>query len=305
MYQAKELVASVAARPLGLPATAIREINILKECTGHRNVISLLRVDLSARNSFDLVFELMDMDLFQFLGGDRHLYEADTRFLVTQLLQGLDFLHGNSIIHRDLKPQNLLLRGSRQHGPISLITLKIADFGLARWLDEPVTRFASEMITLWYRPPDLILGNENYSAACDIWSVGCIMAEMLRHPHKPLFAGDREETQLRLIGRALGRIYYPAMSRYVHHESFEDTLRLVTDPPKAPLQTQVSCSVDALDILHRMLQCNPDHRCSARGALQHHFFSSTSTGSGNKVPASSSSSSSLLALWGSPSSASL
>lgn len=106
-----------------------------------------------------------------------------------QLLKGIENCHKNKVLHRDLKPQNLLI--SREG------ILKLADFGLARAFGIPVKNYTHEVVTLWYRAPDILLGSKKYSTSVDIWSIGCIFAELVNR--KPLFAGCSEEDQLKKI----------------------------------------------------------------------------------------------------------
>lgn len=111
-----------------------------------------------------------------------------------QLLEGISYCHANRILHRDLKPQNLLLSKKNE--------LKIADFGLARAFGVPIRGYSNQVVTLWYRPPDVLLGNTRYSSCIDMWSIGCIFYEMVKG--EPLFPGQSVEEEVDLIFKALG-----------------------------------------------------------------------------------------------------
>merc|ERR1719224_91347 len=166
----------------GVPSTAIREIAILKELW-HENIVRLIDV-FCKPGELTLVFELMDSDLkkhMKALGG--RLQPGKVRDFNLQLLKGVEFCHANRIIHRDLKPQNLLIDSSTGR-------LKIADFGLARAFSLPVPQYTHEVVTVWYRPLEILLGSKLYSIPVDLWGVGCILAEMATG--SPLFAGDSE-----------------------------------------------------------------------------------------------------------------
>jgi cyclin-dependent kinase len=115
-----------------------------------------------------------------------------------QLLSGIAFCHGHRVVHRDLKPQNLLID---KEG-----ALKLADFGLARAFGIPIRTYTHEVVTLWYRAPEILLGSRHYSTAVDVWSAGCIFAEMATH--KPLFPGDSEIDELFKIFRYLRPIFF-------------------------------------------------------------------------------------------------
>jgi len=106
-----------------------------------------------------------------------------------QLVRGIAFCHQHKVLHRDLKPQNLLINKSN--------VLKLADFGLARGFGVPVKNYTHEVVTLWYRPPDVLMGSKTYSTSVDIWSIGCIFAEMVTK--KPLFPGSSDEDELQKI----------------------------------------------------------------------------------------------------------
>jgi len=163
----------------GIPSTAIREISLLKELQ-HPNIVRLVNV-LHTDKKLTLVFEYLDQDLKRLLDtcGPQGLSSDQVKSYLYQLLNGTAKCHKHKILHRDLKPQNLLIN---REG-----TLKLADFGLARAFGIPVKNFTHEVVTLWYRAPDILMGSKYYSTSVDIWSVGCIFAELVNR--RPLFAG--------------------------------------------------------------------------------------------------------------------
>jgi negative regulator of PHO system len=199
----------------GTPSTAIREISLMKELK-HPNIVRLYDV-IHTESKLMLVFEFMDLDLKKYMDshGERGALEpAVVRSFMWQLLKGTAFCHDNRVLHRDLKPQNLLINKKGE--------LKLADFGLARAFGIPVNTFSNEVVTLWYRAPDVLLGSRTYSTSIDVWSAGCIMAEcvsfvpllsVLVHTHRqfcrmisgvPLFRGRDNNDQLNQIIRILG-----------------------------------------------------------------------------------------------------
>lgn len=188
----------------GIPCTAVREISLLRELH-HPNVVRLLDI-LHTEKKLTLVFEYLDSDLKKYLGTtnppppDGEVVvelSAEYRELVTdflyQLLQGIAYCHESLVLHRDLKPQNLLVSRRGE--------LKIADFGLARTFGAPVRSYSSEVVTLWYRSPDVLLGNKYYSTSIDVWSVGCIFAEMVNG--RPLLPGTNLNDQLLCIQKCV------------------------------------------------------------------------------------------------------
>jgi serine/threonine protein kinase len=165
-----------------------------------------------------LVFEFVDMDLKKYMDSVNGPLEPELikvlralgfctfshpprQSYTYQMLSGLNYCHSRAILHRDLKPQNIL---------ISLTTgvLKLADFGLARAFVPPIRPFTHEVVTLWYRPPEILLGGRTYSLPMDMWGVGCIIAEMLTK--RPLFPGDSEVDQLFKIFRSLALSAFPS-----------------------------------------------------------------------------------------------
>jgi len=154
----------------GIPSTAIREVSILKELP-HKNVVQLRDV-YCTKQRVNLVFEFVESDLKKFMKRSGGALACNlVRDFGYQLLSGLDFLHKHRVIHRDLKPQNLLI--TQETNPV----LKIADFGLARAFALPVPKYTHEVVTVWYRAPEILLGQAEYALAVDIWSCGCIIAE--------------------------------------------------------------------------------------------------------------------------------
>ncbi|KAF4588024.1 Cyclin-dependent kinase catalytic subunit [Pleurotus pulmonarius] len=181
----------------GVPSTAIREISLLKELRDD-NIVKLLDI-VHADQKLYLVFEFLDVDLKRYMeNGNRRntpLSAALLKKFTHQMSSGLLYCHSHRILHRDLKPQNLLID--------KMDNLKLADFGLARAFGIPMRTYTHEVVTLWYRAPEVLLGSRHYSTAIDMWSVGCIFAEMAMHGH-PLFPGDSEIDQIFKIFRILG-----------------------------------------------------------------------------------------------------
>ena len=177
----------------GIPASALREISLLKELV-YPHIVRLYDVLYSA-TKLTLVFEYLDSDLKKFIEGQRGDLDMKTiRDLLRQLLRGIAFCHYHRVLHRDLKPQNLLINKREE--------LKIADFGLARSTDIPVRGYSLDVVTLWYRAPDILLGSRQYTSAIDMWSIGCIFAEMISG--YPIFPGQNEQDQLLRIFKVLG-----------------------------------------------------------------------------------------------------
>ena len=141
-----------------------------------------------------LVFEYLDQDLKKLLDAyaGQGLDYGTIKSYLYQLVKGVHHCHSHRVLHRDLKPQNLLIN---REG-----SLKLADFGLARAFGIPVRSYTHEVVTLWYRPPDVLMGSRNYNTSVDIWSVGCIFAEL--YNGTPLFQGTSHNDQLKKIFRA-------------------------------------------------------------------------------------------------------
>lgn len=303
----------------GVPTTAIREVSVLRELSilaeqgddkagpGSENIVKLLDVVHAERSKLALVFEYVDCDLKQYQDmhaqqlrrlayearglplkrdeegrlpaidpehgkSDRALQPDLVKSLTRQLVLGLCFLHSKRIMHRDLKPHNLLI--DKQHN------LKIADFGLARAFQIPLRTYTHEIVTLWYRAPEVLLGARHYATTVDIWSVACIMAEMATGI--PLLCGDSEIDQLFKICRLLGtpnEEQWPGVDTMPEYQPIFPKWRptdLIEHLPQIPLA--------GVDLLARMLVFDPTRRISAKAALLHPYFRPTSNASSLTVP---------------------
>uniref|UniRef100_A0A8C9WD40 cyclin-dependent kinase n=1 Tax=Scleropages formosus TaxID=113540 RepID=A0A8C9WD40_SCLFO len=177
----------------GAPCTAIREVSLLKNLK-HANIVTLHDI-IHTDRSLTLVFEYLDSDLKHYLDNCGNLMSMhNVKIFMFQLLRGLSYCHKRKILHRDLKPQNLLINDKGE--------LKLADFGLARAKSVPTKTYSNEVVTLWYRPPDVLLGSTEYSTPIDMWGVGCILFEMATG--RPMFPGSTVKEELHLIFRLMG-----------------------------------------------------------------------------------------------------
>ncbi|GFQ01513.1 cell division control protein 2 homolog a [Phtheirospermum japonicum] len=245
----------------GVPSTAIREISLLKEMQ-HGNIVRLQDVVHSERRLY-LVFEYLDLDLKKHMDSCPE-FSQDPRLVklfLYQILRGIAYCHSHRVLHRDLKPQNLLIDRRTN-------ALKLADFGLARAFGIPVRTFTHEVVTLWYRAPEILLGSRHYSTPVDVWSVGCIFAEMVNQ--QPLFPGDSEIDELFKIFRVMGT---PTEDTWPGVTSLPDFKTAFPKWPSKDLTTLVPTLDSAgLDLLVKMLCLDPSKRITARSALEHEYF---------------------------------
>lgn len=179
-----------------------------------------------------------------------------------QLLSATAYLHTNAILHRDLKTSNLLLNNRG--------VLKVADFGMARYVGDPSPKLTQLVVTLWYRSPELLLGAKTYSSAVDIWSVGCIFGELISR--EPLLQGKNEVDQVTKIFGLLGvpdESSWPGFRRLPHARH----LRLPPASSMPSLRTAFPSLTSAgAELLTDMLALDPDKRPAADEALRHEYF---------------------------------
>ncbi|KAL9104249.1 MAG: hypothetical protein Q9163_000797 [Psora crenata] len=264
----------------GVPSTAIREISLLKEMNDP-NIVRLLNIVHADGHKLYLVFEFLDLDLKKYMEalpvsdggrgkafpegsgadlGRLGLGDAMVKKFMSQLVEGVRYCHSRRILHRDLKPQNLLINREGN--------LKLADFGLARAFGVPLRTYTHEVVTLWYRAPEILLGGRQYSTGVDMWSVGCIFAEMCTR--KPLFPGDSEIDEIFKIFRVLGT---PDDKAWPGVTSFPD---YKTSFPKwsRDMSKRLVAGLDdkGLDLLDAMLVYDPAGRISAKQACIHPYF---------------------------------
>jgi serine/threonine protein kinase len=251
----------------GVPSTAIREVALLKELS-HENVVKLLDVFCST-NRLTLVFEFAENDLKKYMkavGSTRGLRPEVVKSFSLQLVRGIEFCHANRVLHRDLKPQNLLITCQ--------LRLKVADFGLARAYSVPVPKLTHEVVTVWYRPPEILLGSVLYSVPVDIWSIGCIVGEMATGA--PLFAGDSEIDTIFKVFQKLGT---PTEEQWPGLNSLPDWKLTFPKWPRkgwANIRNTASQVGQAgVDLLTELTHYDPKQRISARRALQHPYFQDT------------------------------
>ncbi|ODM17464.1 Cyclin-dependent kinase 1 [Aspergillus cristatus] len=263
----------------GVPSTAIREISLLKEMHDP-NIVSLLNIVHADGHKLYLVFEFLDLDLKKYMealpvseGGrgkalpdgttmrkDMGLGDAMVKKFMAQLVEGIRYCHSHRILHRDLKPQNLLI--DREGN------LKLADFGLARAFGVPLRTYTHEVVTLWYRAPEILLGGRQYSTGVDMWSAGAIFAEMCTR--RPLFPGDSEIDEIFKIFRLLGT---PDENIWPGVSSFPDYKPTFPKWKRQDMANVVPGLEDAgLDLIEGLLEYDPARRLSAKQACLHPYF---------------------------------
>ncbi|KAM5571727.1 cyclin-dependent kinase G-2-like [Rosa sericea] len=257
-------------RDEGFPITSLREINILLSCN-HPSIVGVKEVVVDKDDDILMVMEYMDYELkFLMESMEQRFSIGEVKYLVKRLLEGVKYLHDNWVLHRDLKTSNMLLNKEGE--------LKICDLGLSRQYGSPLKPYTSNVVTLLYRAPELLLGQKKYSTAIDMWSVGCIMAELLAK--EPLFSPKTptEVHQLDAIFDTLGapnETDWPGVSKLpvfkaIKIKKGENNLRKKfcgTCFTGSPILT-----ASGLDLLTKLLTYDPEKRITVDDALSHDWF---------------------------------
>lgn len=252
----------------GVPSTTLREVSLLRMLGQSNHVVKLLtqeHTDENGKPVLYLVFEYCDTDLKRWMdrngkGPAYPLPQTQIKNLMYQLIKGLAHCHKHGVMHRDLKPQNLLVDNAT-------MILKIADLGLGRAFSIPVKSYTHEIVTLWYRAPEVLLGATHYSTPVDMWSVGCIFAELVRK--QPLFPGDSEMQQLLHIFKVLGtpnEEIWPGVTKlrdWHEYPQWRPTDFNKIFPTLEPA---------GIELMKQMLAFDPSLRISAKEALNHPYF---------------------------------
>ena len=245
----------------GIPSTALREISLLRELS-HENIVDL-KDCVQQDGKLYLVFEFLDRDLKKALESYNGLLDPMlVKSYLFQMCRGLAFCHARGVMHRDLKPQNLLV--SRDG------VLKLADFGLARAFCPPIRPLTHEVVTLWYRPPEILLGSQTYAPPMDVWALGTIFVEMVTK--RPLFPGDSEIDEIYKIFRQLGT---PDETVWPGCTALPDWNTAFPIWYRSPFCKTFLDNVDpngGLDLLERFLAYSPKDRITAKDSLNHPFF---------------------------------
>uniref|UniRef100_A0A8B9THL2 Cyclin dependent kinase 17 n=1 Tax=Anas platyrhynchos TaxID=8839 RepID=A0A8B9THL2_ANAPL len=261
----------------GAPCTAIREVSLLKDLK-HANIVTLHDI-VHTDKSLTLVFEYLDKDLKQYMDDCGNIMSMhNVKLFLYQILRGLAYCHRRKVLHRDLKPQNLLINEKGE--------LKLADFGLARAKSVPTKTYSNEVVTLWYRPPDVLLGSSEYSTQIDMWGVGCIFFEMASG--RPLFPGSTVEDELHLIFRLLGtpcQETWPGISSSDEFRNYNfpkyKPQPLINHAPRYFVfylkEHMHSYNTEGIELIAKFLQYESKKRISAEEAMKHAYFRSLGT----------------------------
>jgi len=246
----------------GIPATTIREVSLLKYLS-HPHIIALYAC-ITDINQLYLVFEYMEMDLKKYME-ITNPSQTQIHKMTVALLSGINYCLNNGIYHRDLKPQNILVNKDGK--------VKIADFGLGREVllraAEPITR---EVVTLWYRCPEILMGVKFYGHGVDSWALGCIIAEFFHK--KPLFQGECQIDQLFKIFKQFGTPTEETWKEFESLKHYSTQFPKWKGEPISKLLKENACD-EVIDLIGELLKLDPRKRMTPKGALKHRYCKMT------------------------------
>lgn len=261
----------------GLTMDAIREVKYLQELS-HPNIIALHAVFSSKNQNLNLVLEYLPLGDLEMLIKDVEGVRygtAEIKAWMGMLGRGVWFCHENFVLHRDIKPNNLLIAADGE--------VKLADFGLARSFSDPYNRMTYNVITRWYRPPELLFQARHYSGVVDVWSMGMVFAELiLRAPFLP---GNSDAHQLNLICTTIGtpnEENWPGVSKLDNFISFDKAASIPVRGKEFYLQRFGTAGSLGVDLLMSMLALDPRKRCTARQVLEHSWWKSDPQATANE-----------------------
>ena len=253
----------------GLTMDAIREVKYLQELS-HPNIIALHAVFSSKNQNLNLVLEYLPLGDLEMLIKDSEGIRygtAEVKAWMGMLGRAVWFCHENFVLHRDIKPNNLLIAADGE--------VKLADFGLARSFSDPYRPMSPQVITRWYRPPELLFGAKFYSGAVDVWSMGTVFAELILRA--PFIAGTTDVHQLELICNTIGtptEENWPGVSKLEGYLKYEKAATIPVRGKDFYLARFGTVGPVGVDLLMAMLALDPRKRCTARRVLEHKWWSS-------------------------------
>jgi len=244
----------------------LREMMLLRHLR-HENIVSMLDI-IHPHTSIDtyqdvyMVMDLMETDLHRIIYSKQPLSDEHAQFFLWQVLRALKYIHSAGVLHRDIKPSNLLIN--------STCDLKICDFGLARGVNTEEVNLTEYVVTRWYRAPEIMLSCKTYTFGVDVWSAGCILAEILLR--KPIFPGEDYIHQLQIINDHLGNPSEEEMG-FITSSQARKFIRSLPKKPGVPFEKLFhNQNPDTIDLLKRMLTFDPSRRISVDEALAHPYL---------------------------------